>query len=256
MKLSRCSPDGSDVLVFLTHEHHDHYEGTPQLLQRFPKAMMLVHEGIQQRLFDIQGAPGKLWPLAAPASTHEDASRAELGPCIRIGEPGTPSSFLHLACGKGHTSSHTCLFLPSPHEVLLAGDHVVGYGSAVLDPESGSIAEYLATTQYLIDLSPRIALPAHGRPLLQPIPVLRHYYKHRLAREEAILAAVHQLASHGSASAPVTVTMAGIVAVVYATTPKELWPAAQRNVRLHVLKLMEEGRIDAGAAVCLDVVKI
>lgn len=255
VKLSGCSADGSDVLVFLTHEHHDHHEGTPQLLQRFPKAMMLVHEGIRQRLFG-EGAPGQLWPLQSSATTHSDASRAGLGPAIRIGLEGQASSFVHLAGGKGHTSSHTCLFLPSPHNVLLAGDHVVGYGSAVLDPDSGDIAEYLTTTQYLVDLKPAIGLPAHGRPLLQPVAVLRHYHAHRLKREEAILSAVQQLGEAGTQVSPVQVTMAAIVAIVYATTPKELWPAAQRNVRLHVQKLMVEDRLGPGVSVCLDVAKI
>jgi len=253
-KLSGCRQDGSDVLVFVTHEHHDHYEGMSRLLEHFPGAMLLVHAGIERHLFAQDGAPGRHWAMSSTPLTHGDVQRDGVGPAIRIvGEHS--SSVVCLANGKGHTSSHTCLFVPEPHCVLLAGDHVVGYGSAVLDPDSGSIAEYLATTQHLIGLQPRICLPAHGRPLFQPVAVLRHYHKHRLAREESILQAIGQLAER--TEGVTRVTMADIVEIVYAATPRELWPAAQRNVRLHVEKLLGEGRVDCGkVAICMDVVDL
>lgn len=49
----------------------------------------------------------------------------------------------------GHTDGHLVVFEPSTR-TLLAGDHVVGVGSAVLDPECGDMAQYLQSTRHVI----------------------------------------------------------------------------------------------------------
>ena len=49
-------------------------------------------------------------------------------------------------------------------KVLIAGDHVVGFGSAVLDPVTGSMTRYFESTRKMIDLDPKLVLPAHGPP--------------------------------------------------------------------------------------------
>ncbi len=53
---------------------------------------------------------------------------------------------------KGHTDGHMMLW-DHTAKVLVAGDHVVGFGSAVLDHCSGGdMAHYFDTTRALIEL--------------------------------------------------------------------------------------------------------
>ena len=68
-----------------------------------------------------------------------------------------------------------------------------------------------------------------------PIPKIQFYIKHRMAREEQILACV-KAASEG-------VTAMDIVQIVYKETPEKLWKAAQVNVGHHLEKLLEEKKV-------------
>ena len=44
------------------------------------------------------------------------------------------------------------------------GDHVVGYGSAVLDINGGGdMKQYFESCYKLIDLNPSVLIPAHGQ---------------------------------------------------------------------------------------------
>lgn len=97
--------------------------------------------------------------------------------------------------------------------VLLAGDHIVGVGSAVLDAEcvlpvrcficmrcltraltstssGGDMRTYLETTRRFLDLQPALAVPAHGPLSYDPVPLLQSYIAHRQAREDQILTAI------------------------------------------------------------------
>lgn len=127
---------------------------------------------------------------------------------------------------------------------MIAGDHIVGIGSAVLDFQNGDMSKYFKSTKELISLSPRLALPAHGPPSYSPVALLEMYLKHRTERENAILKGslttsfINQVAyneGHESLDA--------IVSIVYKDVNQELWGAAKSNIALHLRKLMDEGRI-------------
>jgi glyoxylase-like metal-dependent hydrolase (beta-lactamase superfamily II) len=81
----------------------------------------------------------------------------------------------------GHTDGHSCLF-ESKTSALVAGDHCVGYGSSVLDYETGDMKQYFETTKKLINMNPKIAYPAHGPPIYSPVELFQQYIKHRQAR--------------------------------------------------------------------------
>ena len=87
----------------------------------------------------------------------------------------------------------------------------------------------------ILQLRPDVIYPGHGPVIEDPIPKIQFYIKHRLAREEQILACVKG-ASEG-------VTSMDIVKAVYKETPEKLWKAAQVNVGHHLEKLMEEKKV-------------
>ena len=94
--------------------------------------------------------------------------------------------------------------------------------------------DYFTSTYNMIDLNPVVALPAHGPPSFAPKVLLQNYIEHRLKRENMILECVLK-----GINEPVD-----IVKVVYKDVSTEMWPAAVRNIELHLKKLKEEGKIN------------
>ncbi len=89
------------------------------------------------------------------------------------------------------------------------------------------MTNYLETCQKLIDLAPKVIVPAHGPINHEPIVLLKTYIAHRLDRERQ----VRECYDRG------LVTPQQIVEVVYATTPRNLWPAAMSNIALHLRRI-------------------
>lgn len=132
--------------------------------------------------------------------------------------------------------------------ILLAGDHVVGIGSAVLDPECGDMREYLdstrsvfpymlscllTTSRLLINLQPRVLYPAHGPPCFDAVALLQTYIEHRERREAEILASY----ARGNKTAE------AITHDVYTDVAPAMHAFALRNVELHLRKLRQESRL-------------
>ena len=133
----------------------------------------------------------------------------------------------------GHISNHVC-FSELDRSALFPGDHVMGWSTSVISPPDGRVADYLASLQLLLDRDESTYYPTHGPPLLDPRPHVRALLDHRLARERQIL----DLLADGPR------TVADLVAVMYADVRAELHEPAARSVRAHLVKLIEDGRVD------------
>ncbi len=79
----------------------------------------------------------------------------------------------------------------------------------------------------LIALQPKVVVPAHGPISYDPIALLKTYIAHRLDRERQVQACVDRG----------LITPQQIVEIVYASTPKNLWPAAMSNIALHLRRI-------------------
>jgi glyoxylase-like metal-dependent hydrolase (beta-lactamase superfamily II) len=132
----------------------------------------------------------------------------------------------------GHASDHLCLRVGQTGTVL-AGDHVLGRGTAVVAWPDGDMADYLASLQRLAAVEPTALYPGHGPVVTDPPPMVSWYVEHRRAREGQVLAAVPAAA----------VTVDQIVASVYPDLDERLRPVAARTVRAHLAKLADEGRV-------------
>jgi glyoxylase-like metal-dependent hydrolase (beta-lactamase superfamily II) len=138
----------------------------------------------------------------------------------------------------GHASNHLCYSLHE-EQVLITGDHVMGWSTSVISPPDGNLGEYLASLEKLLARPQESRyLPAHGPEIRDPHVYVRALLAHRRERSEQILAVLESGPS----------TIAEMVPRIYATTRKVLWPAAASSVYAHLLHLYQIGLVvpDAG----------
>jgi glyoxylase-like metal-dependent hydrolase (beta-lactamase superfamily II) len=91
----------------------------------------------------------------------------------------------------GHADGHICLLRDG---VLVAGDHLLGEITPTvgLYPESrpDPLADYLASLERTIELSPSLALPGHGEPVADPVSRAREIIDHHRRRLDEAAAAL------------------------------------------------------------------
>lgn len=136
---------------------------------------------------------------------------------------------LHL---PGHFAGHLAF---ASGDVVLTGDHVLGWTSTLISPPDGDLRQFLASCELLKRRRARILLPGHGEPVDDPAARLEWLIAHRREREAQIIAAL----------AEGTDTIGDLVRRLYADTPPALHPAAARNVLAHLVALVEDGRVAA-----------
>jgi ribonuclease/clavin/mitogillin len=205
--------------IVLTHQHPDHVGGVEPLREQF----------------GLTVAAHRLTAEALEGTVRVDRL-IEDGELIEL--EGDPSISLRAMHTPGHTRGHLS-FYDERAGALLTGDNVLGVGSVLIDPEEGSVRDYLASLERYRALPRLVALfGGHGPAVGSPSAKLDEYVEHRLKRERDILAAVRAGAQ----------TPAEVVARAYADVPPKMHALAERAVSAHLLKLEEDGlvRRDAG----------
>lgn len=211
------SSSGRNLLgIFLTHHHMDHVGGAE---------FFSTHLGIP--LF-AHAETAKRLPGIAIQQIIDETHVFDLGGPIPM-----RWRVLHT---PGHAPGHLCLH-DEEAGTIIVGDMVASEGTILIEPRDGDMQRYLQELDRLANLSAQVALPAHGEPIDTPTNLFRYYIKHRLAREEKVLAAVRASAENGS-------TIEKLVPVAYADTPPMLWPIAALSLEAHLVKLLREGHIE------------
>jgi glyoxylase-like metal-dependent hydrolase (beta-lactamase superfamily II) len=101
----------------------------------------------------------------------------------KIGGTSWEAEALHT---PGHAPDHLCFALPS-HNVLLSGDHVMGWNTSVVAPPEGHMGRYLASLEFLMARGDPLYLPGHGGPVREPQRFVKALIFHRRWRESEIL---------------------------------------------------------------------
>ena len=207
----RAAGDGPLAQVVVTHAHPDHIDGAAAVQARWPTAVF-------RKRAPLPDADGIAWQVI------------EREPMLLAGDRE-----LWVLHTPGHAPDHSCLF-DVQRGILLGGDLAIN-GSTVAIPADygGNLRQYLQSLRTVLDLQPRVILPSHGDPILQPASLLRGYLSHRLAREQQVLECL--AAGIDTADA--------IVDRLYAATADALKPAARQNVIAHLRKLAEDGRVES-----------
>ena len=197
--------------IVVTHTHSDHSPGAQPLRERLrPDVLVLGFEGGRDG-FDPD---------------------AEIGDGHAIDATEFTLRALHT---PGHASNHLC-FVLDEERLLFSGDHIMNGSTVVIAPPDGDMAAYLASLARLRSLSLSAIAPGHGAVIDDPIAKIDEYVKHRLAREEAVAAAL-------ASAAPATVEQ--LVPIVYRDVAESLYPIARFSLWAHLRKLQQEGRAAA-----------
>lgn len=123
----------------------------------------------------------------------------------------------------GHCANHLAFGIPGA-DLMLSGDHVMGWNSTLVSVPDGSMADYLTSLDTVIALPYRRYLPAHGGPIADGPAHAAALRVHRLMRNEQILDAVKA----GSRR------IGQIVETVYPAQPAKVRFAARMTMMAHV----------------------
>ncbi|MGR9315565.1 MBL fold metallo-hydrolase [Rhizobium leguminosarum] len=212
--------------IFVSHTHRDH----SPLARRLQAATGAVTVG--------QGPHRPARPLReGEINPFAESSDLSFVPDITIGDGETLSGdgwSLRAVLTPGHTANHAAFALAG-RDILFSGDHVMAWSTSIVAPPDGSMADYMASLERLMERQDRLLLPGHGGPVIEPAGFLRALKAHRLKREQAVLARVQA----GDTQ------IAEMVKVIYRDTDPKLHGAAALSVLAHIENLMERGEIAA-----------
>jgi glyoxylase-like metal-dependent hydrolase (beta-lactamase superfamily II) len=208
--------------VILTHTHRDHSAAAKRLARELGAPLWF---GGQHRLsrplyrFERNRLrPSCDWDLV-PDRVLVD------GEVIAAGDMA-----LTVHATPGHCANHLAFGLG---EVLLSGDHVMGWSSTLVGVPDGSMAEYLASLEQVIALPYRAYVPAHGGEIADGPGYARALLAHRQQRNEQVVAAVAAGARR----------IGQIVRAIYPQQSLAVRRAAAMTILAHVEYLEGLGRV-------------
>ncbi|KAK4664494.1 uncharacterized protein QC763_506040 [Podospora pseudopauciseta] len=214
----------------ITHWHHDHVGGIPDLLSAFPSIKIYKHR------------PDYHNPTNIPFLDISDGQEFEV-------EEGGGGARLKAVHTPGHTEDHMVLqyFPPSSSQQeqpgLFTGDNVLGHGTAVFE----DLSAYLTSLAKMKSLVDGKAYPGHGPVIDQGREKIEEYIRHRQQREDQV---VQQLRAYpdvavagGQEGSEKGWTLMGLVRVIYKDVPEALHVPAAGGVVQILKKLEREGRV-------------
>lgn len=238
-KAIESAVDGAVVSrILVTHTHVDHS----------PLARVLSAKWDVPCVAEGPHRPAR--PLRAGEENPLDASADnDFHPDVAVGDndvvDGAEWSFRTIPT-PGHTANHTAFALRTARggetDIIFSGDHVMAWSTTIVAPPDGSMRQYMASLDRMLEEPHGLYLPGHGGRLENATSFVRALKAHRKMREQAILERVRK----GDR------TVQDMVRTIYATTDPKLHGAAGLSVLAHLEDLAERGEVLADGPASLD----
>jgi glyoxylase-like metal-dependent hydrolase (beta-lactamase superfamily II) len=174
-------------------------------------------------------------PIAGAVCAQDGRQDAQFVPDRVLAEGDTVSVqgvTLRAIHTPGHVCNHLC-YLYEERKLLFTGDHVMQGSTVVITPPNGSMRDYLASLDKVLELDIAELAPGHGRVIRSPQDELRKIIAHRLKREEKVLDALTRKSAG---------TLDELVPLAYSDVSERLYPVARRSLHAHLIKLMQDGK--------------
>jgi ribonuclease/clavin/mitogillin len=214
LKRTLAEEKASVTTTLITHWHHDHVQGVPDLLEFSPGTK--VHKN----------QPG--------------AGQLDIRDGQRFQVPGATVTAFHT---PGHTVDHMALVLEE-EDAMFTGDNVLGQGTAVFE----DLGTYISSLEKMQTLFKGRAYPGHGPVIPEGPTKITEYIQHRRQREEQVIQTLRSkrsdiLTSTGAAGDSSAWTPMELVRVIYHDVPETLHPAAAGGVVQILRKLEKDGKV-------------
>lgn len=201
--------------ILITHHHPDHHEMSVRMAKERGVPLLLsadTHKRLSKK------DPSYFSDVSVSFLKEGDTVTKWLGREVRVFEvPGHDEGQLALA--------------PEDMSWFLAGDLFQGIGTVVIGGEEGDMKKYFETLQKVITLNPKVVFPSHGIGL-GGVSIIERTLEHRKVREQQVLEFYRQGLSEEM-----------MLEKIYEGVDKKLWPYAIQNIRKHLEKLKNEGKI-------------
>lgn len=138
---------------------------------------------------------------------------------------------LEVVATPGHCANHL-MFGIKDTPFVLTGDHVMGWNSTLVAVPDGSMGDYFASLDKLINMPWQHYLPAHGGPITAGLDYATKLKSHRQRRNEQILEALSGRAR----------TLGQLCALIYPDLPPGVQIAARMTLQAH-LEFLEQSRL-------------
>ena len=207
-------------LLLLTDRYGEHVDGAAAFKSK-TGAQVVIGRADADALREGADAGSGVVDLTIEGGEEFDLGRGRR--IVAAPTPGhTPGSISYLIRGEG---------------VLLTGDFILGTEtSTTINPdEGGDMAQHIASLLRARELAPSLVLSFHGPPVTDPLAKIDWLLERRHEREAQIL----------------TLLRGGVVEVdrvrdrMYEGLPEQLLGAARHQIVAHLIKLTNEGRVEA-----------
>lgn len=194
--------------VLITHWHPDHVGGIADLLKVSPDTQIFKNEPWEGQ------------------SEIVDGQRFE-----------TEGATLRAFHCPGHTTDHMALILEE-EDALFTGDNVLGHGTAVFE----DLGIYIESLKRMSSQVSGRGYPAHGAVIDDAKSKILEYIQHRQERENQILEILGRPKEAETSDSP-DWTSLDIVKIIYTELGTDMYPAAERGVRLVLDKLINDEKV-------------
>lgn len=219
--------------ILVSHTHRDHSPLAARL--KAETGATVLAQGPHRPARALR--TGEANPLDASADTAFRPDHA-----LADGEPVHGDGWtIRAVLTPGHAANHAAFALEGTG-ILFSADHVMGWATTIVAPPDGSMADYMASLEKLMERDDRLLLPGHGGAVTAPKTYLRGLKAHRKARERAIIERIRK----GDR------TIRAMVEAIYRDTDPRLHGAAALSVLAHLEDLVRRGLVETEGEPSID----
>jgi glyoxylase-like metal-dependent hydrolase (beta-lactamase superfamily II) len=219
--------------IFVSHTHRDHSPLATVLKEEL--GAQLVAQGPHRAARPLH--TGEVNLLDASADTDFVPDIIAANNSLITGDGWT----LRTIHTPGHTANHAVFALENTG-ILFSADHIMAWSTSIVAPPDGSMSDYMASLEVMLELESRVYLPGHGGAVTKPKAFVRGLRGHRKMRERAILERVRA----GDR------TIAAMVKAIYRDTDPRLHGAAALSVLAHLEDMTARGLVQTEGNPAID----